>query len=97
MKLGLRYRDPPEGGGPPDVQVFNAATGEPLEHVTSVAFTIQAHDMLPRMSIEFIPGVVHINDDGQQAVTTEVVQGVPTLPTRREDRVVDLDGASQEE
>ncbi len=95
MKLGLRYRELP-GSNLPDIQVFNAETGEPLEQVVSVAFTMTAQDMIPRMSIEFIPGTVHINDDGRAVATQESVRGIPTLPTR-EPRVVDLDRRAEQD
>ncbi len=98
MRIGFRYEDPPAGeSGQPNCQVFDADTGEPIEMVTAISFSMNAGDMVPRLHIECIPSQIHLNDDGN--VETRTVEhapsGVATFPTR--ERVVDLDGGPDED
>lgn len=56
MRIKFTY----DQNNPRACRVVNADTDEPIEMVQSVAFQINAHDLVPHLLIEVIPSAVEI-------------------------------------
>lgn len=91
MKLGFRY-DSKGDDGKPAVSVFNAETGEAVDRITAVTFTMRAGDFVPTLNIQCYPVKVEIN--GVEA--TEVTQADMDMFVARS-RSIDLDGVGPNE
>ncbi len=91
MKLGFQYNSSGESGNP-EVHVFNADTGEPVELVMAVSFSMKVGDVAPTMHIQCLPSRVSING----AEATEVTQADMDMFATRS-RSIDLDGVSPNE